>query len=216
MWMLRHAEALLEALEPGGKVIGIDQDPEALQVASERLQARFGDRFRAIQGNFADMETLLREAGVQAVDGILLDLGVSSHQIDTAERGFSFQQEGPLDMRMNPAQEITAETLVNAWSLDELTRILREYGEERRAPRIARAIVQHRPIHSTHALAEVVRSIVPPREQTKTLARVFQALRIAVNNELQVLLPARRFDRRLKRWLKTRVLVVHGFVLPKK
>ncbi len=181
-----HAEALLERLAPEGRVIGIDQDPEALAAATERLR-RFGSRFHALRGNFADMADLLRAEGVDQVHGILLDLGVSSHQIDTAGRGFSFQQEGPLDMRMDPEQPLTAADLIASATEKELVSILRRYGEERRASRIARAIVQHRPIHTTAELAEVVRSVVPPSARQKTLARVFQALRIAVNRELEAL-----------------------------
>ncbi len=181
-----HAEALLEHLGPQGRVVGIDQDPEALEVAKKRLH-RFGARFKALQGNFAEMDVLLRAEGIGQVQGILLDLGVSSHQIDTAARGFSFQQEGPLDMRMNPEQPLTAADLVATASEQELTDIFRHYGEEGRAPKIARAVVQHRPIHTTAELAQIVRSVVPVSEQQKTLARVFQALRIAVNRELDVL-----------------------------
>lgn len=183
-----HAAALLDALAPAGRVLGIDRDPEALGAARERLRDSVeAGRFRAVHGNFGDLESLLDAEDALPVDGVLFDLGVSSHQIDEAERGFSFQQEGPLDMRMNPRAGLTAHQIVNAWSEDELKQAFYRYGEERRAPQIARAIITARPIETTDALADVIRSAVPERDEVKTLARVFQALRIVVNDELEVL-----------------------------
>lgn len=181
-----HAAALLNALAPAGRVIGIDRDPDALDTARQRLHADVeAGRFRAVHGNFGDVANLLEDEAL--VDGLLLDLGVSSHQIDAAERGFSFQQNGPLDMRMNPRTGLTAHQVVNAWSEEEIKQAMYRYGEERRAPRIARAIVAARPIDTTDALADVVRQAVPTRDEVKTLARVFQAIRIVVNDELAVL-----------------------------
>lgn len=183
-----HAAALLDALAPAGRVLGIDRDTEALAAARDRLHDDVAaGRFRAIHGNFGDLESLLDAEEVIPVDGVLLDLGVSSHQIDEAARGFSFQQEGPLDMRMNPRAGLTAHQVVNAWSEDDLKQAFYRYGEERRAPQIARAIIAARPIETTDALADVIRGAVPERDEVKTLARVFQAIRIVVNDELDVL-----------------------------
>ncbi|NNF59662.1 MAG: 16S rRNA (cytosine(1402)-N(4))-methyltransferase RsmH [Rhodothermaceae bacterium] len=183
-----HAAALLDALGPDALVVGIDQDADALTTATERL---FDDlqagRFRALRGNFADMEALLADAGLDAVDGVLLDLGISSHQIDEAARGFAFSADGPLDMRMNAAAPETAADLINTLDVQALTDLLRAYGEEPRAWPIANAIVEQRPLATTGDLADAVRSAVPTREEVKTLARVFQALRIAVNDEIGVL-----------------------------
>ncbi|WP_022834862.1 16S rRNA (cytosine(1402)-N(4))-methyltransferase RsmH [Salisaeta longa] len=183
-----HTAALLDALGPDGHVIGIDQDPEALDVARNRLsEARAAGRCTLLRGNFRNLSALLADAGVSSVDGVLLDLGVSSHQIDEAARGFSFQQNGPLDMRMDPTRGLTAHQIVNNWPLADLRDVLRQYGEERRAHNIARAICRERPLDTTLALAHVVRGCVPPPDEKKTLARVFQGLRIAVNAELDVL-----------------------------
>ncbi len=180
-----HSAALLEALAPAGRVVGIDQDEAALTAARHRLAADAGSgRFRALAGNFGDLAELLTMAGEAKVHGVLLDLGVSSHQIDTPDRGFSYLAEGPLDMRMNPAAALTAHEVVNAWGEPALRRVLRAYGEEPRAGKIAQAIVAARPLETTTALADVVRAVVPGREAVKTLSRVFQAIRIAVNAEL--------------------------------
>jgi 16S rRNA (cytosine1402-N4)-methyltransferase len=183
-----HTRALLDALEAEATVVGIDQDPDALAAARARLtDAREAGRFRAIRGNFGDLEALLRDDEFVPVDGLLLDLGVSSHQIDDPERGFSFQEEGPLDMRMDPRRGLTARQIVNAWPERDLREALRDYGEERRAGRIAHAIVEARPLETTGDLATVVRGVVPPPDEVKTLARVFQGLRIVVNAELDML-----------------------------
>lgn len=181
-----HTAALLDVLGPNARVVGIDRDPEALATASARLD---DPRFVPVRGNFADLDALLAEAlpGTEAVHGILLDLGVSSHQIDEASRGFAFGADGPLDMRMNPETVLSAADLVNTMPDDELVALLRTYGEEPRAPRIVRAIAAARPLTTTAALADAVRSAVPYKEEVKSLSRVFQALRIAVNDELGAL-----------------------------
>lgn len=183
-----HCRALLDVLDPEGFVLGIDRDPEALAEARERLaEEEAAGRFRVIPGTFGCLQQILEREDLVPIDGLLLDLGVSSHQIDAPERGFSFQEEGPLDMRMDQSRGLTAEQVVNEWSEHELRDVLRHYGEERRAGRIARAIVNARPLETTRDLAEAVTSAVPPPDEVKTLARVFQGLRIVVNAELEEL-----------------------------
>ncbi len=183
-----HARALLDELGPEGQVLGIDRDPEALATARDRLaDEREAGRFRAVRGTFGDLRALLEAEDFIPIDGLLLDLGVSSEQIDVAERGFSFQEEGPLDMRMDPRQGLRAQHIVNDWSEHDLRAVLQDFGEERRAGSVAHAIVEARPLDTTRDLAEVIRSVVPPPDEVKTLARVFQALRIAVNAELRQL-----------------------------
>jgi len=181
-----HSAALLEEV-PGLRVIGIDRDPEARHLAAERLR-EFGDRVRILGGEFAELGSLLRRAGVAKVDGVLADLGVSSMQLETAERGFSFRREGPLDMRMGPGQ-LTAHEIVNRYSEAQLQEIFKEHGEERRARRIARAVVEARtrePIETTTELRRIVHECVgrPPRQRIDPATRVFQAIRIAVTDEL--------------------------------
>lgn len=184
-----HAEAVLSALPETGRLFGIDRDDEALKAASARL-ARFGDRFTAIKGNFFDMKTLLFGRGITRVDGILLDLGVSSHQLDAAERGFSYKAEAPLDMRMDQSAPLTAKIVVNTWSEAELRRIFWEYGEEKFSGKIAARIVERRkekPIETTTELAELIKSAIPAKfrnEPQHPARRCFQAIRIAVNGEL--------------------------------
>jgi 16S rRNA (cytosine1402-N4)-methyltransferase len=179
-----HSEAILAR---GAKLIGIDRDPLVLELARERL-SRFGERACLAHGNFQDLEKILSGLGVEAVDGVLLDLGVSSFQLEGPERGFSFLREGPLDMRMDPAQPLSAREIVNHWPEREIARVLREYGEERYARRIARAIVRARPIETTTQLAELVTRCYPPgRHRIHPATRTFQALRIAVNDELSAL-----------------------------
>lgn len=183
-----HARALLDVLDSDGFVLGIDRDSDAIAAARRRLaDAREAGRFRAVRGNFGRLKNLLAAEELVPVDGLLLDLGVSSHQIDATERGFSFQEEGPLDMRMDPRRGLTARQVVNEWSERELRDVLRRYGEESRAGPIAWAIVEARPLDTTQDLAAVVKDEVPPPDEVKTLARVFQALRIVVNAELEEL-----------------------------
>lgn len=183
-----HTRALLER---GASVVGIDQDPEAIAEALRRVPEDQADRFVAIRANFADFPSVLEEAGLTAgLDGILLDIGTSSHQLDTAERGFSFQREGPLDMRMNPDGPVTAADLVNHAEPEELERILFAFGEERQARRIVREIVRRRgvrPLATTLELAAAVEAVVPRRGGVHPATRTFQALRIAVNDELGAL-----------------------------
>lgn len=182
-----HAEALVSG---GAKVIGIDQDPEALALATDRLRP-FSDRFLPVRANFRELRAILVGLGVEAVDGVLFDLGLSSLQLACPDRGFSFQGEGPLDMRMDPQGPIKAEHLVNTLPERELARILWEYGEERYARRIAREIVRSRPVRTTGELARLVARCYPPGPQRiHPATRTFQALRIAVNDELSALAEA--------------------------
>lgn len=184
-----HAEAVLSRLGEHGRLYGIDRDDEALAAASARLSP-FGERFTAVKGNFFDMKTLLASHGVAQADGILLDLGVSSHQLDKAERGFSYKAEAPLDMRMDRNASLDAYTVVNTWRQEELVRIFRTYGEEKFSGRIAERIVQTRakaPIRTTTELSELIRSAIPAKfrnEPQHPARRCFQAIRIAVNGEL--------------------------------
>ncbi len=179
-----HAEHLLRA---GARVIGLDQDPRALEWARQRLSP-YGDQVQLIRGNFRRVRELLAPLGIVGVDGALFDLGVSSLQLADGSRGFSFQADGPLDMRMDPDASVTAADLVNHLSEEELARLLREYGEERYARRIARKIVQSRPIFTAAHLARLVASCYPPGpHRIHPATRTFQALRIAVNDELGAL-----------------------------
>ncbi|MGH2682661.1 MAG: 16S rRNA (cytosine(1402)-N(4))-methyltransferase RsmH [Actinomycetota bacterium] len=182
-----HAQALLDARVE--RVVGVDRDPEALGAASRRL-ARFGDRFVGVPARFSEVSRIAAEAGVRAVDGILYDLGVSSLHLDRPERGFSYRTGGPLDMRMGP-EGPTAADVVNGYPEEELVRILREYGEERHARRIAGAIVRARtrkPLETTAELAAVVAGAVPRRRGGAHPARrTFQAIRIEINRELEEL-----------------------------
>ena len=172
-----------------GRLIGIDRDPVALKAAGERLKP-FGDRVTLVHSNFCEIASVLRELGISGVDGILMDLGVSSPQLDDAERGFSYMADAPLDMRMNGEDTMTAKDVVNSWSYEELRRILYDYGEERYAPQIASAICRRRevsPIETTLELVDIIRSAMPPaalREKQHPAKRSFQAIRIAVNDEL--------------------------------
>lgn len=164
----------------------MDLDPDAIQHAQARLKI-YAQRIVLIRGSFASLARIASAQAFQAVDGVLFDLGLSSLQLDDAQRGFSFQQEGPLDMRFDPDQELTAAELVNGLSLDELVQTLRRYGEERRARAIARAIVRERPVRTTKQLADLVTKVVPRKGPIHPATRTFQALRIAVNNELEAL-----------------------------
>ena len=181
-----HSEALLQA---GANVIGIDQDTEAIAFASNRLRI-FGNRFQAMHSSFGDAPEKLKAMGYSTLDGVLMDLGISSHQIDTPSRGFSFQADGPLDMRMNPNGLVTAADLVNTASAEQLERIFRQFGEEPQARRISVRLVKDRavqPFRTTLELASAVEAVVPRRGKTHPATRIFQALRIAVNRELEVL-----------------------------
>ena len=172
-----------------GMLIGIDRDPVALTAAGERL-APFGDRGRLVHSNFCEMDTALQNLGIDGVDGILLDLGVSSPQLDDGQRGFSYMADAPLDMRMNGEDTLDARQIVNQWSYEELKRILYDYGEERFAPRIAAAICKRREekeIETTLELVDIIRGAMPAsalREKQHPAKRSFQAIRIAVNDEL--------------------------------
>lgn len=172
-----------------GRLIGVDRDTVALAAAKERL-APFADRVTTVHSNFSELDSILDSLGIAAVDGMLFDLGVSSPQLDDAQRGFSYMADAPLDMRMNKDDALSAYEVVNAWPAEELRRILYEYGEERYAPQIAAAIVRRReksPIETTLALVDVIRSAMPPqalREKQHPAKRSFQAIRIAVNDEL--------------------------------
>ncbi|MEK6683151.1 MAG: 16S rRNA (cytosine(1402)-N(4))-methyltransferase RsmH [Nitrospirota bacterium] len=187
-----HAEAILEATAPDGSLIGMDRDEEAIQRAGERLK-RYGTRARLFHENFKNLGTLLRAQGVRSVDGILMDLGMSTLQLTDSERGFSFQKDGPLDMRMDRRSPITAAALANSLPERQLAQILFEYGEERWANRIARAVAearQRKPITTTGQLADLVRWAIPRPAQSRRLhpaTKTFQALRIAVNQELDQL-----------------------------
>src|SRR5437899_5553603 len=181
-----HAAALLGAA-PDTSLLGLDRDPEALARARERLRAE-GDRIDLRQANIADAAAILAEKGWDAADAVLLDLGVSSLQLDTPERGFAFQREGPLDMRMDPSAPLTAAEIVNRWPEARLARLIAECGEERRARAIARAIGRARPLRTTGQLAAVVSGVLGAgRGGIHPATRTFQALRIAVNDELGAL-----------------------------
>lgn len=188
-----HAREIARHAGPTGTVIGIDRDPEAVEAARRTLDA-FGERVRLVQADYRNLGEVLEEMGVEQVDGVLFDLGVSSHQLDSPERGFGFRQSGPLDMRMDPRQELTARDLVNGLPREELARIICEYGEERWAGRIATAICRRRPLETTEDLVQAILAAVPARSRSggHPARRTFQALRIAVNRELEGLAGAIR------------------------
>ena len=179
----------IAALLTTGRHIGIDRDPVALKAAAKRLEP-WQDRVTLVHSNFCEIASVLEELNIEGVDGILLDLGVSSPQLDDGERGFSYMVDAPLDMRMNNEDSLSSDTVVNTWSYEELKRILYDYGEERYAPQIAAAICRRReaaPIHTTLELVDVIRSAMPAsalREKQHPAKRSFQAIRIAVNDEL--------------------------------
>jgi 16S rRNA (cytosine1402-N4)-methyltransferase len=183
-----HASRILEATSQT-TLVGIDRDPDALVAARSRLAAH-SDRVRLARGNFTQLEAVLERFGIASVRGVLLDLGVSSPQLDEAGRGFSFRASGPLDMRMDPDQSLSADAVVNGYSERDLARVIRLYGEERFAARIARTIVRRRPIDDTTALAEVVKEAIPAparRRGGHPARRTFQAIRIEVNDEIRSL-----------------------------
>ena len=187
-----HSAAILERLNPQGMLIGFDRDPAALVAATEKL-VRFSSQVRLVPGNFAEIDVLLTRLGVKQVNGILFDLGVSSHQLDLPQRGFSYMKDGPLDMRMDPEQTLTARQVVNEYTEDELNRVIFEYGEERWARRIAKFIVEARqktPLENTVELVEVITAAIPAaarRQGPHPAKRTFQAIRIEVNGELRIL-----------------------------
>ena len=183
-----HSSQIVKRLTTG-RHIGIDRDPIALKAAGKRLEP-YADRVTLVHSNFCEIQQVLDDLQIEGVDGILLDLGVSSPQLDDGERGFSYMVDAPLDMRMNNEDILTADTVVNTWSYEELKRILYDYGEERYAPQIASAICRRReetPIRTTLELVDVIRGAMPPaalREKQHPAKRSFQAIRIAVNDEL--------------------------------
>jgi len=192
-----HARGILEASAPDGQLLGLDVDPQALAIARETL-APHEHRIHLVQASYTTLSRQLKTLQWDTVDGILLDLGASSMQFDTAERGFSFQHDAPLDMRFGPGALQTAADIVNTWSESELADVMYEYGEERDSRKIARAIVKARPLHTTRELVAVIEAVSPPRRPFDTVSgrrtvrasrvhpatRTFQALRIAVNDEL--------------------------------
>lgn len=182
-----HASGILQASTPQGLLLGLDVDPQALALAAERL-APFGPRARIVHASYTSLSAQLATLGWQEVDGIVLDLGLSSMQLDTAARGFSFQTEAPLDMRFDPANPVTAAELVNTMPENELAEIINRYGEEHRARQVARAIVNARPLLTTRELAGVIAHVTGSgRPGMHPATRTFQALRIAVNRELESL-----------------------------
>lgn len=184
-----HSRHILAACAPNGHLYGIDRDADAIAAATERLGA--SPCFTAIRGNFHDVKALLEERGVGGIDGMLLDLGVSSYQLDTAERGFSYHENAPLDMRMDRSQQLTARDIVNSCTEQELSRIISDYGEEKWAARIAKIICEHRAQAQIETTADLVRCVdaaipkkVRMQDEGHSARRTFQALRIAVNDEL--------------------------------
>jgi len=178
-----HAAGILKASSPDGEILGLDVDPQALEIARTNL-SEFGARATIIQASYTTLTEQLAKVGWTRIDGMLLDLGASSMQFDTPERGFSFQAAGELDMRFDPTNALTAAHLVNGLSESELANLIFRYGEEPRSRQIAKAILAARPISSTVQLAEIITSISPSRDRLHPATRTFMALRIAVNDEL--------------------------------
>ena len=188
-----HSAEILKRTSPDGRLIATDLDTEALENARSRL-AEYNGRFKLFHSNFKNFSAVLKEAGEEKIDGAILDLGVSSYQLDTAERGFSYHADAPLDMRMDQDQSLTAREIVNTWSAEEIARILREYAEEKWAVRIAQIICEHRaqkPLETTGDLVACVDAAIPKKVRMQdnghSARRTFQALRIAVNDELDPL-----------------------------
>ncbi len=185
-----HSLGIVQRLGEGGRLICIDRDDDALQAAGKRLEP-YREKITFVKSNFSDIAAVVKDLGISQVDGILFDLGVSSYQLDAMERGFSYMNDAPLDMRMDRSQSFTAGDVVNGYSQEELKRILWDYGEERYSGRIAAAICRRReekPIQSTVELAEIIRGAMPPqalREKQHPAKRSFQAIRIEVNGELR-------------------------------
>lgn len=182
-----HTEAMLEASAPQGRVLGMDVDPQALEISSERLQ-KFDGRVTIVHNSYTQLLEEMHRIGWREVDGVLFDLGVSSMQLDTSRRGFSFKTDAPLDMRFDPANSISADTLVNTLPEEDLANLIWKFGEERESRRIARAVCAARPVHTTGQLAEIIhRAIRKSSGRIDPATRTFQALRIAVNSELQAI-----------------------------
>lgn len=187
-----HSFHILKNLGEKGRLIGIDQDADAIQAASERLQI-YGERFLAVRSNYCEIQQVLKELGIEKADGILLDLGVSSYQLDTVERGFSYKEDAPLDMRMDQRQRLTAENIVNEYSEFDLYRIIRDYGEDKFAKNIAKHIVKARsiqPLRTTRELTEIIKNAIPAKIRMAgghPAKKTFQAIRIELNRELEVL-----------------------------
>lgn len=190
-----HSLEIVKRLTNGGRLIAIDRDDAAIAAATERL-SEYLDRVTFVRNNFSSAADVCRELGIEKIDGILLDLGVSSYQLDTAERGFSHNNDAPLDMRMDRRGDLDAYTVVNTYSFEELKRVIWEYGEERFAPKIASMIVKRReikPIESTGELVDVIKSAIPAAAREgghHPAKRTFQAIRIEVNGELDAIAPA--------------------------
>jgi 16S rRNA (cytosine1402-N4)-methyltransferase len=181
-----HAAGILNESAPEGELIGLDLDPQALTIAREKL-APFGERAHIVQASYTTMKIEAEKLGWDSVDGILLDLGVSSMQLDTPERGFSFLHDGPLDMRFTPRSSLSAAELVNSAPEAELAELIFRYGDERLSRKIARAIVNNRPIQTTRELADLILKSIGKKERIHPATRTFQALRIAVNGELDAI-----------------------------
>ena len=187
-----HAYEVCRRLGEKGSIVGIDQDAAAIEAASARLKD-FGEKVTIVRSNYCDMKSKLHELGIDKVDGIVLDLGVSSYQLDTAERGFSYREDAPLDMRMDTRQKMTARDIVNDYTEANLYRVIRDYGEDKFAKNIAKHIVQARavkPVETTAELSEIIRASIPMKFQKKSghpAKRTFQAIRIELNRELDVL-----------------------------
>ena len=187
-----HAYEVCRRLGEKGSIVGIDQDAAAIEAASARLKD-FGEKVTIDRSNYCDMKSKLHELGIDKVDGIVLDLGVSSYQLDTAERGFSYREDAPLDMRMDTRQKMTARDIVNDYTEADLYRVIRDYGEDKFAKNIAKHIVQARamkPVETTAELSEIIRASIPMKFQKKSghpAKRTFQAIRIELNRELDVL-----------------------------
>lgn len=186
-----HSEEILKRLDTG-LLIGIDQDEAALAAASKRLE-KYGDKFVAVHNNFSNIKEILKELDIKKIDGMMMDLGVSSHQLDEADRGFSYRFDAELDMRMDRTKEFSAKEIINTYSEDELNRIIRDYGEENWARRIAKFIVERReekPLETTQELVDLIYSAIPAnarREGGHPAKRTFQAIRIEVNGELEII-----------------------------
>ncbi|MBI5878963.1 MAG: 16S rRNA (cytosine(1402)-N(4))-methyltransferase RsmH [Chloroflexi bacterium] len=184
-----HSGVILERSAPSGRLLAMDRDPGALELARARLAA-YAERVVLVHASFGDLAAVARQSGFEPVDGILLDLGFSSMQVGDATRGFALQSDGPLDMRFDPSQALTAGEIVNHWSERELADLIYQFGEEPDSRRIARAIVARRPLYSTGELAAVVARAVRHRGKNHPATRTFQALRIAVNDELAIITAA--------------------------